>query len=331
MQGMDDLLKLVTDRHFEEHVKERSFQIYLHERLPAYWILQYELLVAVKYIFDRIKPKKATVIFPNRTLRFPRADAEVLLELINVGNAQQGIQVWVEYLAQIGRVQFEGQDWKAAFNWTREGYRLCCIQVCDDDNHHSIGAATTLQIKIRRTVIEEMSNLIERAWNDFQVYGTMDETMKNTINEKARDLLALYMEPVPLDFAVQNYENLMKTSYKAGPCLRLIDVVVRALVDAEIQGCPSEVKIVIVEGITQTRSSSVLKPEVKNVEHKDLRETKTAGSVVTFAGLPGTGSSIVWQTIECRSCSKDFCDYIELPAYIGQQSLSTFIRTLLLH
>lgn len=94
------LWDLVDDGEFQAQVAERAFQIFLHEDLPDYWKLQFDLLLIFKSVFDRIKPRSATVIFPNRPLRFPARDTEALLRLTSIKSLQEGVQLWTQYLVQ---------------------------------------------------------------------------------------------------------------------------------------------------------------------------------------------------------------------------------------
>ncbi|CAI9625680.1 unnamed protein product, partial [Alternaria burnsii] len=115
---------LVDDGEFQAQVAERAFQIFLHEDLPDYWKLQFDLLRIFKSVFDRIKPRSATVIFPNRPLRFPAGDTEALLRLTSISSLQEGVQIWTQYLVHTGSLHSEEEDWHAAFKQTREGYRF---------------------------------------------------------------------------------------------------------------------------------------------------------------------------------------------------------------
>ena len=77
----------------------------------------------------------------------------------------------------------------------------------------------------KRSATEEMTKTIEDAYSSYNlVQDYSHEVLKDRISQKARDLLPRYMEPVPLDFAVHNYENLMKTSYDAGTGIALANV-----------------------------------------------------------------------------------------------------------
>ncbi|CAN9198603.1 unnamed protein product, partial [Alternaria alternata] len=116
------LWDLVDDGEFQAQVAERAFQIFLHEDLPDYWKLQFDLLLIFKSVFDRIKPRSATVIFPNRPLRYPARDTEALLRLTSIKSLQEGVQIWTQYLVHSGSLHVGEEDWHTAFKQTREGY-----------------------------------------------------------------------------------------------------------------------------------------------------------------------------------------------------------------
>lgn len=131
-QTNDFLSTLINNGEFQAQVTERSFKVYLHEDMPDYWKLQYDLLIVLKSIFDRVKPRSATVVFPNRPLRYPTGDVENLLKLTRIETLHQGIQLWIEYLIQAGSLQHENSDWRSAFRKTPEGYRFNIVRAEDD-------------------------------------------------------------------------------------------------------------------------------------------------------------------------------------------------------
>jgi hypothetical protein len=114
-QPNNSLWDLVNDREFQAQVTERTFHIFLHEDLPDYWNLQLNLLVALKFIFDRVKPRRASVIFLNRPLRYPTGDTEAFLRLTSIKTLGEEFRLWIEYLVQTGRLHLEDSDWQAAF------------------------------------------------------------------------------------------------------------------------------------------------------------------------------------------------------------------------
>jgi hypothetical protein len=128
-QTNDSLWDLVNDGEFQAQVTERAFQVFLHEDLPDYWKLQFDLLVVLKFIFDCVRPRRVSVIFPNRPLRYPTGETEAFLKLTSIKTLHEGFQVWIEYLVQTGRLHPENSDWQTAFQQTRGGNRLNLIQV----------------------------------------------------------------------------------------------------------------------------------------------------------------------------------------------------------
>jgi hypothetical protein len=77
----------------------------------------------------------------------------------------------------------------------------------------------------RRSATKEITHTIEDAYSSYSlVQDCSHKALKDRISQKARDLLPRYIEPVPLDFAVYNYENLMQTSYDAGTGIALTNV-----------------------------------------------------------------------------------------------------------
>jgi hypothetical protein len=340
-QMKDELQDLIKDRQFQAQISERAFQICLHEDLPDYWPLQLNLLIAMKFVFDRIRPKGATVIFPNLPLRYPGGDTEVLLRLTSIQNVHEGIQTWIEHLVREGSVQTKGSDWQGAFRLTPQGYRITLMQVEDNASYEGIHLpATSLKQSvrnIRRKASEEMTTTIESVYNKLQIaQEASNEALKDTISQKARDLLPRYMEPVPLDFAIHNYQNLMTTSYHAGTRIGSSNVAFQAIVDAKetfASGFGLKVKIVIVKGAVAHAHANILldaKTEAQKHLHEESKGKKSqkVGSYgVCFAGLPGTGPNDAWRTLSNHgNRDKSFCDYLEIPIDIS----GSFVRRLLL-
>ncbi|CAN9152923.1 unnamed protein product [Alternaria alternata] len=317
-QTSGSLWDLVDDGEFQAQVAERAFQIFLHEDLPDYWKLQFDLLVVFKSVFDRIKPRSATVIFPNRPLRYPSRDTEALLRLTSIKSLQEGVQLWTEYLVHTGSLRVDGEDWHAAFKQTREGY---CFNFAPTESSVRRHDDSMLSPELRpsqhkKSATEEMTKTIEDAY-----------TLKDRISQKARDLLPRYMEPVPLKFAVHNYENLMKTSYDAGTGIALANVALQALTDVKESargGLGSKVSIIVVKGtvpqahIDRLSSASA---EAHKATQKDKKSSKSQGTHahgICFASLPDTGDGDVWRRLSHRSYSNGgFCKYVELPATIS--------------
>jgi hypothetical protein len=165
----DSLWDLVNDGEFQAQVTERAFQIFLHEDLPHYWKLQFDLLVVLKFIFDRVKPRRASVIFPNRPLRYPTGDTEAFLKLTSIETLHEGFRVWIEYLVQTGSLRPEQSDWQTAFQQTREGNQFSLF--------HAEGSVRRQNTEMplqelcasqdRRSATEEMTRTIEDAYNDY--------------------------------------------------------------------------------------------------------------------------------------------------------------------
>ncbi|KAF2024836.1 hypothetical protein EK21DRAFT_93723 [Setomelanomma holmii] len=335
MRRTDEIQRLVAERDFQEQLKERKYTIYLHERLPAYWSLQYDLLLAVKSIFDKITPKGATVVFPNRTLRYPSAETNVLLNLLSIQNAREGVQIWVNYLAQKGMLQLNGQDWQAAFRRTQTGYQLWFIQLEDETDSWST-AVTTISSRQdasnKHIAFERMTDLIERTYNETQSSNDApDDTYKDMIGETARDMLSLFMEPVPLNFAIKNYGTLMKTSYDAGSCIRSSNVIFRVLLDvddARTSISSSEVKIVIVRNVSEVsnRSPSTYSYGVENITFDHTKIMGQGKRTVCIVSLLSTGFSSC-----CGHGYQNCCKYLEIPHCMKAHQISAdFMRNLLL-
>jgi hypothetical protein len=340
-QTEDDLQDLIKDTQFQGQISERAFQICLHEDLPDYWSLQLNLLVAIKFIFDRIRPKGATVIFPNLPMRYPGRETEVLLKLTSIQNVHEGIQIWIEHLAREGSVQTGDSGWQGAFRLTSQGYRITCIQVEDDVSYNGLRVpATSLRQSVRSTrrkASEEMTTAIESVYNKCQLaQEASNGALRDTISQKARDLLPRYMEPVPLDFAIHNYENLMTTSYHAGTCIGSSNVAFQAIVDAKEtfeSGFGLNVKIVIVKGtVPHAHANLLLNAKTEAQKHlqgesKGKKLQKVGSYGVCFAGLPGTGPNDAWRRLSnYGNRDKNFCEYLEIPTEIS----GTFVRKLLL-
>lgn len=92
--------------------------------MPDYWEMQYNLLIVLKSIFDRVKPRSATVIFEIQPLQYPTGDAEALFKLTRIETLHQGIQLWNEYVIQANSLQYKHSDWQNASYKTPEGYRF---------------------------------------------------------------------------------------------------------------------------------------------------------------------------------------------------------------
>ncbi|KAI0568705.1 hypothetical protein Alg215_12035, partial [Pyrenophora tritici-repentis] len=239
----------------------------------------------------------------------------------------EGFQLWIEYLVQTGSLLLENSDWQTAFRGTREGNRFNLIQA--EGNVRCQNTETPLQESCasqdRISAMEEMTRTIEDAYSDFSsTQEFSNEALKERISQKARDLLPRYMEPVPLDFAVHNYENLMRTSYDAGTGIGLTHVVLQALNDAKESsrgGLGSKVNIIVVKGTILQAHIDLLSEastEIHRSIHKDTKRNKSQriGSYgICFAGLPETGAGGVWRRLSHRGNSnRGFCNYVELPA-----------------
>ncbi|KAF2844010.1 hypothetical protein T440DRAFT_410975 [Plenodomus tracheiphilus IPT5] len=173
-----------------------------------------------------------------------------------------------------------------------------------------------------------MTRTIEDAYTDYSLaQESSNEALKERISQKARDLLPRYMEPVPLDFAVHNYENLMRTSYDAGTGIGLTNVAMQVLNDAKESsrgGLGSKVNVIVVKGtILQAHIDLLL--EASTEIHKTIYKDKKGGRShridsygICFAGLPETGAGGVWRRLSYRGNSnRGFCNYVELPAGIS--------------
>jgi hypothetical protein len=342
-QTNDSLWDLVNDGKFQAQVTEGAFQIFLHEDLPQYWKLQFDLLVVLKFVFDRVKPRRASVIFPNRPLRYPTGEIEALLRLTSVKTLQEGFQLWIDYLVQTGSLHPEKSDWQTAFQKTREGNRLNLVQVEDSfrDQNTDMPLQELCASQDRRSATEEMTTTIEDAYTDYiSAHEYSNEALKDRISQKARDLLPRYMEPVPLNFAVHNYENLMRTSYDAGTGIGLTNVALQVLNDAKESsrsGLGSKVNIIVVKGaILQAHIDLLLEvsTEFHRTIYKDKKGRKSWGRGsygICFARLPETGAGGVWQRLSHRGNSnRGFCNYVELPAGISPLVITgKFVRRML--
>lgn len=343
-QTNDFLSTLINNGEFQAQVTERSFKVYLHEDMPDYWKLQYDLLIVLKSIFDRVKPRSATVVFPNRPLRYPTGDVENLLKLTRIETLHQGIQLWIEYLIQAGSLQHENSDWRSAFRKTPEGYRFNIVRaeddVCFQDNK------TFLQELHagydRRSTTEEMTKTIEDAYSSYNLVDeSSSQALKEKINLKARDLLPRYMEPVPLSFAVHNYENLMKTSYDAGTGIGLTNVALQVFTDAKQSsgsGLGSKIDIIVVKGTVPQTHIDLLSEASVGVHKAICRSRKSKNSQrmdshgICFVSLPNTGAGNTWRKLTYRDNSdRGFCNYIELPDVLSPLTITgDFLRKMLL-
>jgi hypothetical protein len=341
-QTNDSLWDLVNDVEFQAQVTERAFEVFLHEDQPDYWKLQFDLLVVLKFIFDRVRPRRASVIFPNRPLRYPTRETEAFLRLISIKTLHEGFQLWIEYLVQTGSLHPEKSDWQTAFHQTREGNRFNLVQA--EGNIRDANTEMPLQemcvSQDRRSATEEMTRTIEDAFNDYtSAHESSNEALKERISQKARDLLPRYMEPVPLNFAVYNYENLMRTSYDAGTGIGLTNVALQVLNDAKESsrsGLESKVNIIVVKGtILQAHVDLLLKAntEIHKTIYRDRKGNKSQRDFygTCFAGLPETGAGSVWRRLSYRGNSNGgFCNYVELPAGMSPLVITgKFVRRML--
>jgi hypothetical protein len=333
-QTKEELQNLAKDGQFQAHITQGAFQIFLQDDLLDHWLLQFHLLVAMKFVFDRVRPREATVIFPNLHLRYPKGDVKILLKLTRIQHVHEGIRIWVEHLVRKGGIHIGGSDWQAAFRLMPQGYRIKLSQLGDEA--HSTGfPATSLQQSMRngkRKASEEMTEIIESIFTKWKLtQENSNEVLKEIICQKARDLLPRYMERIPLSFAIRNYTDLMTTSYNAGTRVGTSNVAYQTIVDAKEtveSGSSSTVNIVIVTGTMPPAYTNILlkaKAEAhrylcKVVEGRQSQLQRSYG--VCFAGLPGTGSGDVWRQLSDQSSSdKLFYEYVELPLEISGSSM----------
>ena len=244
---------------------------------------------------------------------------------------------------QTSSLHLENSDWQTAFRRTREGNQFNLIQAKGNARYQNtkMPVQEPCASQDRRSAIEEMTRTIEDAYCDFSsAQESSNEALKERISQKARDLLPRYMEPVPLDFAVYNYENLMRTSYDAGTGIGLTHVVLQALNDAKESsggGLGSKVNIVVVKGtILQAHIDRLLEAstEIHKFIYKDTKGNKSQrmdSYGICFAGLPETGAGDVWRRLSHRGNSnRGFCNYVELPADISPPVVTgKFVRSLL--
>jgi hypothetical protein len=252
--------------------------------------------------------------------------------------------LWTEYLVHTGDLHLEESDWQTAFKQTREGYRFNLTPAEGTVRRHD-DAMLSQELRPsqhRRSATEEMTHTIEDAYSSYSsVQDCSHEALKDRISQKARDLLPRYMEPVPLDFAVHNYENLMKTSYDAGTGIALANVALQALADVKESsrgGLGSKVSIIVVKGtVPQAHVDRLSKAsvEVYKAIHKGKKSSKSQGTHshgICFASLPDTGAGGIWRRLSHRSHSNGgFCNYVDLPASISPLIVTgKFVRTMLL-
>jgi hypothetical protein len=265
------------------------------------------------------------------------------LRLTSIKTLEEGFRLWVEYLVQTGSLHLENPDWQAAFQRTREGNRLDLLQAEGNVRfqNNKMPSQKLCASQDRRSATEEMTRTIEDAYSDFRsAQESSNEALKERISQKARDLLPRYMEPVPLDFAVHNYENLMRTSYDAGTGIGLTNVVLQALNDAKESsrgGLGSKVNIIVVKG-TMLQAHTDLLSEASTEIYKAIYKEKKGGQLqridsygICFAGLPETGAGDVWRRLSHRGNSnRGFCNYVELPADISPPVVTgKFVRRML--
>ncbi|CAN9463263.1 unnamed protein product [Alternaria alternata] len=107
------------------------------------------------------------------------------------------------------------------------------------------------------------------------------------------------MEPVPLNFAVHNYENLIKTAYDAGTGIALANAALQALTNVKESargGLGSKVSIIVVKGtVPQAHIDRLLSASAE--AHKTIHKDKTSSNLqgthahsICFASLPNTGA-----------------------------------------
>jgi hypothetical protein len=296
----------------------------------------------LKFVFDRVRPRKASVIFPNRPLRYPTRETEAFLRLTGIKTPHEGFQLWIEYLVQTGSLHPENSDWQTAFQQTRERNRVNLVHT--DGNIRDENTEMPLQelcaSQDTRSATEEMTRTIEDAFNDYiSAHDSSNEALKERISQKARDLLPRYMKPVPLDFAVYNYENLMRTSYDAGTGIGLTNVALQVLNDAKessMSGLGSKVNIIVVKDtILQAHTELLLKAstEIHKTIYRDKKRSKSQRDFygICFASLPETGADGVWRRLSYRGNSnRSFCDYVELPAGMSPLVITgKFVRRML--
>lgn len=150
-----------------------------------------------------------------------------MLRLTSISSLQEGVQLWTQYLVHTGSLHAEEEDWHAAFKQTREGYRFNLTPAESSVRRHddSMLSPELRPSQHKRSATEEITKTIEDAYNSYScVQDCSHEALKDRISQKARDLLPRYIEPVPLNFAVHNYENLIKTSYNAGTSIALANI-----------------------------------------------------------------------------------------------------------
>jgi hypothetical protein len=332
-----DLQDLVNHGLARAKISKRNFQIFLHEDLPEYWTLQFNLLVALKSVFDCIRPTEATVVFPNLSFRYPSRDIEVLLKLTGIRYVCDGFRIWIEHLVDQGNVQTKSSNWQHAFRLTPQGYRIVLTKGRGNYNNLPNTPLRQSVVEHRRRARLEMTQAIERAFNECILSQVAsDEALKDIISQKASDLLPRYMEPLPLDFAIHNYKSLMETSYKAGMRMDSNAVALHVISDAReslASGFGSKVKIVIVRGTAiQFHANTPHKASEerldffhRNLERNKLQNLSSCG--ICFASLPGTRRSAVGHGLSSeRSSDRGFCECIELPTHIS----GSFVRSLLM-
>ncbi|EMD65814.1 hypothetical protein COCSADRAFT_85820 [Bipolaris sorokiniana ND90Pr] len=187
-----------------------------------------------------------------------------------------------------------------------------------------------------------MTKTIEDAYSNYSlVEESSNEALKERISQKARDLLPRYMEPVPLNFAVHNYESLMETSYDAGTGISLTNVALQAFTDAKESlrgGLGSKIDIIVVKGkLPQAHVGLLLEANI-GVHNAIYGSKKSKKSQITdshgicFAMLPNTGDGSIWHRLSYRSNNnRGFCNCVELPTSISRRPVTgEFVRRILL-
>jgi hypothetical protein len=143
---------------------------------------------------------------------------------MRIESVEEGLPTWVQYLTEQGKVAPTGLDWWSAFKQTRKGFRISIIHTQDEDS-----ATELKKILVRQDTTKEMTRIMEKA---FRALLSAQEacmvTFRDVIKRMATSLL---LEPIPLNFAINNYSRLMKTSYDAGTDIKTVHVALQAIHD----------------------------------------------------------------------------------------------------
>ncbi|OAL56155.1 hypothetical protein IQ07DRAFT_485605, partial [Pyrenochaeta sp. DS3sAY3a] len=146
-----------------------------------------------------------------------------------------------------------------------------------------------------------MTQSLEEAYSNFWLRTDLtDGFLKDNIIQKARDLLSQRTEPVPLAFAIKNYENLMKTCFDAGPTLGIGDVALQSINGAKqafTSGSKSSIQIVIVHGsILQSQKKRILDASLELYSHSQtVAFSRHVHHGVSFVTLPRTECVNFWE------------------------------------